>query len=68
VDRSWIATYLSLRRIRREGYFDPDAVQSLHDRYRGSETTVDLLFEDDLLMVVITHGLFLELFDLPSLH
>jgi asparagine synthase (glutamine-hydrolysing) len=62
-----LAGYLDPARIRREGYFDPDAVRALTDRYADRETDLNVLFEDDLLMVVITHGMLLEAFDLPSL-
>ncbi|MFJ4190550.1 asparagine synthase (glutamine-hydrolyzing) [Kitasatospora sp. NPDC089509] len=67
IDRSWIDDYLAPARIRREGYFDPSAVQELRARYTGREVGLNTLFEDDLLMVVVTHGIFLETFDLPAL-
>ncbi|MFF2073336.1 asparagine synthase (glutamine-hydrolyzing) [Kitasatospora sp. NPDC058162] len=66
-DRSWIDDYLAPARIRREGYFDPAAVRELRARYAGREVGLNTLFEDDLLMVVVTHGIFLETFDLPAL-
>jgi asparagine synthase (glutamine-hydrolysing) len=66
LDRSSIGSYLSPSRIRREGYFDPDAVQALVDRYTDREFDLNVLFEDDVLMIVITHGMFLETFDLPA--
>jgi asparagine synthase (glutamine-hydrolysing) len=64
---SWVDSYLSRQRIRREGYFDPDAVQQLKERYSDDEYSLDLIAEDDLLMTVITHGIFLETFGLPHL-
>jgi asparagine synthase (glutamine-hydrolysing) len=67
LDRSWIDQYLSDRRIRREGYFNPEYIQELRAKYADREFDLDLLFEDDLLMVVITHGMFLETFNMPSL-
>ncbi|MFC7549669.1 asparagine synthase (glutamine-hydrolyzing) [Plantactinospora sp. GCM10030261] len=60
-----LASYLSPARIRREGYFDPDAVQALTRRYADREHDLNVLFEDDVLMVVLTHGLLLEAFGLP---
>jgi asparagine synthase (glutamine-hydrolysing) len=62
-----IDRYLDPRRIQREGYFSPAAVQALRDKYAGQDVDVNLLFEDDLLMVVITHGIFLETFNMPNL-
>ena len=60
-----LAAYLDPARIRREGYFDPDTVRAVTDRYADHEFDLNVLFEDDLLMVVITHGMLLEAFDLP---
>jgi asparagine synthase (glutamine-hydrolysing) len=65
LDDSPLAGYLDPVRIRREGYFDPDAVRAISDRYADREFDLDVLFEDDVLMVVITHGILLETFDLP---
>jgi asparagine synthase (glutamine-hydrolysing) len=67
LDQTWADSYLSPRRIRREGYFDPDAIKRLRGRYADKEFSLNLLVEDDLLMVVLTHGIFLEAFDLPNL-
>lgn len=60
----WLANLLDPARIRREGYFDPEAVRALCDRRIDDEFGLDLLVEDDPLMVVITFGLFLETFGL----
>jgi asparagine synthase (glutamine-hydrolysing) len=62
-----IDRYLNPDRIRREGYFNPQTVQALRHRYSDDDFGLDLLVEDDLLMVVITFGIFLETFDLPNL-
>jgi asparagine synthase (glutamine-hydrolysing) len=60
-----LASYLSPERIRREGYFDADAVEAMTRRYADREHDLNVLFEDDVLMVVITHGMLLEAFGLP---
>jgi asparagine synthase (glutamine-hydrolysing) len=64
---TWADSYLSPRRIRNEGYFDPDVVKELQDRYSDDEYSLNLIVQDDLLMTVITHGIFLETFGLPYL-
>jgi asparagine synthase (glutamine-hydrolysing) len=66
-DGAWIDHYLSPSRIRREGYFNPEYVGELRRKYTGRDVDLDLLVEDDVLMVVITHGMFLEAFDMPGL-
>jgi asparagine synthase (glutamine-hydrolysing) len=51
-------------RIRREGYFDADEIIELRRREECRSEGLNLVFEDDALMVVITFQLFLEAFDL----
>jgi asparagine synthase (glutamine-hydrolysing) len=64
----WINDLLSFERIKREGYFNPVAVESIKRRYREKNFTLNIPFESDLLIVVITFGLFLETFAMPSLN
>ncbi len=63
----WIDGYLNPDRIRQEGYFNHQVVQQLRRRYADNDFDLNLLVEDDLLMIVVTHGIFLEVFDLPNL-
>jgi asparagine synthase (glutamine-hydrolysing) len=63
----WIDDLLSPERIRRQGYFNPDVVESLKRRYSREGFRLNLPFENDLLMIVLTFGVFLETFDLPWL-
>jgi asparagine synthase (glutamine-hydrolysing) len=67
LNESWVDHYLSPSRIRKAGYFDSGFVQELRRKYADRESGLDLLYEDDLLMTVITHGIFLEAFDMPDL-
>lgn len=64
----WIDDLLSFERIKSEGYFNPVAVESLKRRYRDESFTLNIPFETDLLIVVITFGLFLETFQMPRLN
>jgi asparagine synthase (glutamine-hydrolysing) len=65
--RTWVDQYLDPERIRKEGYFDPHVVEMLRNKYVDDDLDLHLLVEDDLLMIVLTHGIFLEAFSLPSL-
>lgn len=64
----WVFDLLSYDRIKRQGYFNPDTVEFLKNKYSKKGFQLNLTLEDDLLIVVLTFGLFLELFKLPDLN
>jgi asparagine synthase (glutamine-hydrolysing) len=59
-----VRQYLDPVRLRRDGYFDPEAVAALLNDQVGRDEPLDLIFENDLLMVVVTFGMFLDVFGL----
>jgi asparagine synthase (glutamine-hydrolysing) len=59
---------LSYERVKRMGYFNPDAVERLKRRYSQSGFKLNLPFESDLLMIVLTFNVFHETFDLPNMN
>jgi asparagine synthase (glutamine-hydrolysing) len=63
----WIEHALSPETVRRQGYFNPDAVERLKARYTREGFVLDPTFEVDLLMPVLTFGLMIEKFELPLL-
>jgi asparagine synthase (glutamine-hydrolysing) len=63
---AWVEDLLSHDRIARQGYFNPETVQHLRQVYREPGFTLNQTFEDDLLMVVLTFGIFLDAFDMPD--
>jgi asparagine synthase (glutamine-hydrolysing) len=67
-DVAWLQDLLSYERIKQQGYFNPDTVERLKARYRDSRFRLNQTYDDDLLMVVLTFGIFLETFDMPNLH
>jgi asparagine synthase (glutamine-hydrolysing) len=64
----WAEHMLSADTIRRQGYFDADEVEALKRRYRQPGFRLNLPYEDDLLLIVLTFGIFLEVFDMPRLN
>jgi asparagine synthase (glutamine-hydrolysing) len=62
----WIEDMLSYDRIRRQGYFNPETVDFLKARYRADGFKLTLPFESDLLIIVLTFGIFLDQFALPN--
>ena len=64
----WINDMVSPERIKRQGYFNPDVIDRLRAQYAESGFKLNLPFEDDLLIVVLTFGIFLDTFNLPNLN
>ncbi|MFS4449716.1 asparagine synthase (glutamine-hydrolyzing) [Maribacter sp. 2307UL18-2] len=58
----YINDLLSYNTIKRQGYFDPDFVENLKNTYRQDNFSINVPFETDFLLVVITFGIFLEHF------
>lgn len=67
-DLEFVEDILSTSRIRNEGYFDPVRINELKRQYSQPGFQLNLPFETDLLIVVLTFGLFLQTFHLPSLN
>ncbi|MCA1635269.1 MAG: asparagine synthase (glutamine-hydrolyzing) [Acidobacteria bacterium] len=64
----WLEDLLSYERVRRQGYFNPDVVEALKRRYTSEGFRLNLPFENDLLMIVLSFNIFLDLFRLPDLN
>jgi asparagine synthase (glutamine-hydrolysing) len=64
----WINDLLSPARIARQGYFNPEVVEVLKRRYTQEGFRLNLPFESDLLTIVLTFGIFLDVFNLPDLN
>jgi asparagine synthase (glutamine-hydrolysing) len=64
----WIEDQLAHERVRRQGYFNPETVERLKARYSRPGFALNPHTESDLLMLVLTFNLLLELFELPSLN
>jgi asparagine synthase (glutamine-hydrolysing) len=60
----WIEDLLSFDTIRRQGYFNPETVERLKTQYRAEGFRLNLPFDSDLLVIVLTFGVFLEQFKL----
>lgn len=63
----WCNDLLSYEQIKREGYFNPEVVEALRLKYQAPEFCFRAPFEEDLLLLVLTFGLFRSLFDMPCL-
>lgn len=63
----WINDLLSYESITKQGYFNPDAVETLRKQYSKPGFILNIPYEEDLLMPIITFGIFLELFQMPNI-
>jgi asparagine synthase (glutamine-hydrolysing) len=64
----WVNDMVSYERIKRQGYFNPDVIDRVRAEYVQKGFKLNLPFEDDLLIVVLTFGIFLDTFNLPNLN
>ena len=64
----WIEETLSPDRIRREGYFDPNFVTNLKKLYSTPGFKLRQPFERDLMALIISFNVFLEVFEMPTIN
>jgi asparagine synthase (glutamine-hydrolysing) len=62
-----IAELLSAERIGREGYFNVETVERLKRQYSAPGFRLNHPFEADLLAIILTFNVFLEVFEMPPL-
>lgn len=62
-----IAQLLSAERIGRDGYFNVEMVERLKRQYAVPGFRLNHPFEADLLAIILTFNLFLEVFEMPPL-
>lgn len=58
----WINEILSYEKIKKEGYFNPETIERLKNIYKDKNFSLNQTFDNDLLMIVLTFEIFLELF------
>jgi asparagine synthase (glutamine-hydrolysing) len=66
-NHDWVNDMLSYDTIKRQGYFNPDVVERLKKTYTSPGFKINAPYESDVLIVVLTFGILLELFNVPSL-
>jgi asparagine synthase (glutamine-hydrolysing) len=58
----YVNDMLSYDRIKRQGFFNPDRIEALKKAYSQPGFTVNAPYESDLLIIVLTFGIFLDVF------
>ncbi|MBF0450071.1 MAG: asparagine synthase (glutamine-hydrolyzing) [Candidatus Magnetomorum sp.] len=62
----WLNDLLSYETIKKQGYFNPDTIERLKKMYQSDKFVLNQNLENDLLMIVITFGIFLDTFEMPD--
>lgn len=64
----YIDDLLSYETIKRQGYFNADTVEKLKRQYVKDGFRLNIPYEIDLLIIVITFGIFLQEFRMPAMN
>ncbi|SHJ86705.1 asparagine synthase (glutamine-hydrolysing) [Clostridium cavendishii DSM 21758] len=64
--KEYVNDILSYSTIKRQGYFNPNTVEQLKKKYCSQGFRLNVPFESDLLITVITFGILSEKFNLPN--
>lgn len=62
----YINNIMSFETIKRQGYFDPYAIEELKKKYLSPDFKLNLPFDSDILITVLTFGIFLDVFGLDK--
>lgn len=62
----YINDLLSYETIKTQGYFNPENVEKLKKQYTQENFRLNVPFDSDMLIIVITFGILLEQFELPA--
>ena len=65
-DIEWVNDMLSYDSIKQAGYFNPDTVERLRKQYLGGNFQLNTTFDSDLLLIVLTFGIFKEIFNITG--
>ncbi len=63
----YINDILSYNKIKSQGYFNPSTIESLKLKYISPNYRIKVPFESDLMITVLTMGIFLDLFKISAL-
>ncbi|MDR1158048.1 MAG: asparagine synthase (glutamine-hydrolyzing) [Oscillospiraceae bacterium] len=58
----YIMDLLSYETVKRQGFFDPDAVERMKRTYSAEGFTLHLPYDNDMLIIVITLGILLDIY------
>ena len=62
--REWVNDVISYDTIKRQGFFNPDAIERIKRQYQSEDFLLIPPYDLDVLMIVLSFGIFLEKFKL----
>lgn len=67
LNREFVNDMLSYETVKRQGYFNPDAVEQLKKKYLEPGLKLNLPYDNDTLIIILTFNILKDTFKLPSL-
>ncbi|UCH94253.1 MAG: asparagine synthase (glutamine-hydrolyzing) [Candidatus Aminicenantes bacterium] len=64
-DIEYVNDLIAYENIKRQGYFNPDVIEKLKKQYMSENFNINIPYEIDLLIIVITFGIFQDVFQMP---
>ena len=65
-NKDWVKDLLSYERIKSQGFFDPDAIERLKKLYVSDVFVFNPPYDIDLLIIVLTFNIILDLFEISN--
>ena len=67
LNRDFVEDILSYDTIKRQGYLNANVIETLKNKYLKEGFSLNLPYDSDMLIVALTLGLFLKVFNIPDL-
>jgi len=67
-NNEWVNDLLSYERIGRQGFFNPDAIERIRKIYSRPDFILNPPYDLDLLIIVLSFNIFLDVFNVPNLN
>lgn len=66
-ENEYINDIISYETIKKQGIFDADYIEKLRNQYKRPEFKLNLPFDNDMMIIVITTGILMDIFKLKNL-
>lgn len=66
-NKEYVLDMLSYETVKKQGYFNPDEVEKLKIQYMQPDFKLNLPYDNDMLIIVLTFGILMDKFKIPAL-